>query len=187
MDRINVTGTSCSGKTTLARRISERLGVPHVELDALFWGQDWTPVAAETFRSRVADAVAGERWVIDGGYSTIRDLLWARADTVVWLDYPLRTVLGRWARRTVARLRSQEEFWPGTGNRERLGHIVRRDSLLWWILSTHHRRRRTTAEQLASRPDLRAIRLRSPAETERWLASLETAPSRVRRRGTLYQ
>ena len=172
MDRINITGTSCSGKTTLARRISERLGLPRVELDALFWGPDWTPVPEETFRSRVAAAVANDRWVVDGGYAKIRDLTWARADTVVWLDYPLRTVLRRWASRTLTRLRTREEFWPGTGNRERLTHIVRRDSLLWWILSTHHRRRRTTASQLAARPDLRAIRLRSPAETDRWLASL---------------
>jgi adenylate kinase family enzyme len=172
MDRVNVTGTSCSGKTTLARRISERLGVPRVELDALFWGPGWTPVPDETFRSRVADAVAGDRWVIDGGYSTTRDLTWARADTVVWLDYPLRTVLRRWAHRTRSRLRTREELWPGTGNQERVSHVVHRDGLLWWILSTHHRRRRTTAEQLASRPDLLTIRLRSPADTERWLSSL---------------
>jgi adenylate kinase family enzyme len=172
MDRINVTGTSCSGKTTLARLLADRLGLPRFELDALFWGAGWTPVPAETFRSRVADAVAGDRWVIDGGYSSVRDLTWARADTVVWLDYPMRTVLRRWARRTQARLRSREEFWPGTGNRERLGHIVRRDSLLWWILSTHHRRRRTTAVALSGRPDLHVIRLGSPTETERWLASL---------------
>jgi adenylate kinase family enzyme len=172
MDRVNVTGTSCSGKTTLARSISERLGLPCFELDALFWGPGWTPVPDEAFRSRVAGAVSGDRWVIDGGYSTIRDLTWARADTVVWLDYPLRTVLRRWARRTRDRLRTREELWPGTGNRERASRVVHRDGLLWWILSTHHRRRRTTAEQLATRPDLRAVRLRSPAETERWLSSL---------------
>jgi adenylate kinase family enzyme len=172
MDRINVTGTSCSGKTTLARRLAERLGLPRIELDALFWGPGWMPVPVDTFRSRVADAAAGDRWVIDGGYSTIRDLTWARADTVVWLDYPMRTVLRRWARRTLARLRSREEFWPGTGNRERLSHILRRDSLLWWIVSTHHRRRRTTAAELSERPDLNVIWLGSPAETERWLASL---------------
>ena len=172
MQRINVTGTSCSGKTTLARRISGRLGLPRVELDALFWGPGWTPVPDETFRSRVTEAVAGDRWVIDGGYAKLRDLTWARADTVVWLDYPLWTVLRRWARRTVTRLRTREEFWPGTGNRERLSHIVRRDSLLWWIVSTHHRRRRTMASEQAARPGLRVVRLRSAAETERWLASL---------------
>lgn len=172
MDRINVAGTSCSGKTTLARAISRRLGLPRIELDALFWGGDWTPVPEDTFRARVEGAVAADRWVIDGGYAKVRDLMWARADTVVWLDYPMRTVLRRWAGRTLARLRTREEFWTGTGNRERLSHIVHRDSLLWWILRTHHRRRRTTAAELAARPDLRVVRLRSPDETDRWLGSL---------------
>lgn len=177
MDRIRVTGTSCSGKTTLSRAISERLGLPFVELDALFWGPEWTPVDDEIFRNRVADAVVADRWVIDGGYATVRELTWSRADTIVWLDYPMRTVLGRWARRTLRRLRTREEFWPGTGNRERLSHIVRRDSLLWWILSTHGRRRRTTADELAARPHLRQVRLRSPEEAERWLQSLQPASS----------
>ncbi|HEX9609788.1 MAG TPA: adenylate kinase [Candidatus Limnocylindria bacterium] len=172
MERINVTGTSCSGKTTLARRVAERLGMRCVELDALFWGPGWTPVPAKTFRRRVAGAAVGERWVIDGGYSSVRDLTWGRADTVVWLDYPLHLVLARWARRTVVRIRSGAEFWPGTGNRESLRHALRRDSLLMWILTTHRRRRRRLAADLAARPDLAAIRLRSPAATERWLATL---------------
>jgi len=90
-----VVGTSCSGKTSLARAIASRLDLPHVELDALFWGPNWTPVPDDTFRARVADAVAGDQWVIDGGYSTIRSLIWERADTVVWLDYPMHLVLGR--------------------------------------------------------------------------------------------
>ena len=61
---------------------------------------------------------------MDGGYSPIRDLIWSRADTIVWLDYPMPTVLGRWARRTATRIRSGEEFWPGTGNRESLRHFL---------------------------------------------------------------
>jgi adenylate kinase family enzyme len=124
MRRINVVGTSCSGKTTLARAIAARLHLEHVELDALFWGPDWTPVPETVFRERVGAAVAADAWVIDGGYSPIRDLTWSRVDTVVWLDYPMPLVIGRWARRTAARLRSQEEFWPGSGNRESLGMLV---------------------------------------------------------------
>ncbi|MGI8998246.1 MAG: adenylate kinase [Candidatus Limnocylindria bacterium] len=177
MDRIRATGTSCSGKTTLSRSIGLRLDLPVIELDALFWGPNWTPVPDDTFVSRVAHAITPDRWVLDGGYLQVRELTWSRADTIVWLDYPMRTVLDRWARRTLARLRSREELWPGTGNRERLGHILRRDSLLWWILSTHRRRRRTTAAELAARPHLRLVRLRSPEEAERWLLSLQPASS----------
>jgi len=172
MERINVVGTSCSGKTTLARALATRLGVPHVELDALYWDRNWTPVPDDVFRARVIDAVRGERWLIDGGYSPVRDLTWSRADTVVWLDYPMPLVLARWARRTVRRIRSGEEFWPGTGNRESVRTALRPSGLLWWILRTHHRRRRSMAAGLAARPDITAIRLRSPAAARRWLHGL---------------
>jgi adenylate kinase family enzyme len=172
MERINVIGTSCSGKTTLARALAGRLALPYVELDALFWGAGWTPVPAGTFRERVQAAVEGERWVIDGSYSTIRPITWSRADTVVWLDFPLPLVLGRWARRTLRRIRSGEEFWTGTGNRESIHHALRRDGLLWWILRTHRPRRRRTAAAIAERPDLRVIRLRSPRAADHWLASV---------------
>ncbi|MGH2402145.1 MAG: adenylate kinase [Candidatus Limnocylindria bacterium] len=172
MKRINVTGTSCSGKTTLSRAVARRLAVPHVELDALFWGPNWTPVPDETFRSRVATAVSGDRWVVDGGYSPIRDLTWSRADTLVWLDYPMPTILRRWAGRTLARLRSREEFWAGTGNRERLSHVAGPNSLLWWILRTHRGRRERIAQALDTYPHLGLVHLRSPADARRWLESL---------------
>lgn len=172
MHRINVIGTSCSGKSTLARALAGQLGLPCTELDALFWGPGWTPVPHETFRARVEAAVAGERWVIDGSYSAIRHITWSRADTVVWLDYSMPLVLGRWARRTVARIRSGEEFWPGTGNRESVANALRRGGLLWWILRTHRPRRRRTVAALAERPNVRVVRLRSPREAQRWLSSL---------------
>jgi adenylate kinase family enzyme len=173
MRRINVVGTSCSGKTTLARELARRLDVPHVELDALFWGPNWTPVPTDDFRSRLASALEQDRWVADGGYATVRDITWGRVDTVIWLDYPMRTVLARWARRTVARIRSREEFWPGTGNRESIRKALRRDGLIWWILGTHHRRRRSFGAAMRSRSDLRWIRLSSPAAADRWLASVQ--------------
>ena len=174
MERINVVGTSCSGKTTLARAVARRLDLAYVELDALFWGPDWEPVGSELFHSRVADALRDERWVIDGAYTSSRvgPLIWERADTIVWLDYQMPLVLGRWARRTIARIRSREEFWPGTGNRESVGNALRRGGLPWWILRTHRGRRRRILERIAATPRLRLIRLRSPREADRWLAGL---------------
>ena len=172
MHRINVIGMSCAGKTTLARAIATRLDLRHIELDALYWAPGWTPVPDETFRARVAGALAGDAWVADGGYQVARDIIWGRADTVVWLDYPLRVILPRYARRTVSRLRSGDEFWPGTGNRESLRNVLRRDGLLSFILRQHRGKRRRTTERLAARPGLHQVRLRSPRETQRWLEGL---------------
>jgi hypothetical protein len=172
MRRVNVVGTSCSGKTTLARAVAKQFGLPYVELDALFWGPDWTEVPLPVFRERLRAALASDAWVADGSYASHRDITWERVETVVWLDYRMPTVLGRWARRTVTRIRSQEEFWPGTGNRESLRNAFRRGGLLWWIVRTHRSRRKRTLRQLAAAPHIRLIRLRSPAEAEAWLRSL---------------
>jgi hypothetical protein len=101
MQRINVIGTSCSGKTTLARAVAERLSLPYVELDALFWGRGWTPVPEATFRSLVQDAAAGQRRVIDGSYSPIRERTPPGPLTV-----RLRAVSTRCRRRTARASRS---------------------------------------------------------------------------------
>jgi len=176
--RVNVVGTSSAGKTTFARALAARLGVPHIELDALNWTANWAAAAPEVMRERTAAAITGEAWVVDGNYSVVRDLVWSRAEAIVWLDFPLRTILWRYARRTQRRVRSREELWPGTGNRERLGNVIGRDSLLWWILGTYRRRRREYPQRLAAHPQLTAVRLRSPAEAAAWLDRIEPMSGR---------
>jgi len=135
------------------------------------------------FRSRVASAVAGDAWVIDGGYSAVRDLIWPRADTVVWLDYPLRVILPRLVRRIVARVQDRAELWPGTGNRETVRNaIFNRDPLVWFAIRTHRNRRRRIREMLG-RPEyahLQLHRLARPEEADRWLESQRvTAAPRI--------
>jgi adenylate kinase family enzyme len=168
--RIAIVGDSGSGKTTLARRLAGRLEVPHVELDAIHWGPGWTPSPEATFRRRVAEALGGEAWVTDGGYSAVRDIVWGRADTLVWLDYALPVTIWRLTRRTLRRVATGEALW--NGNRETLrGCFFSRDSLFLWLLKTHGKRRRQYPLVLRQ-PEyahLRVFRHRSPRETERWL------------------
>jgi adenylate kinase family enzyme len=65
VQRVSVVGTSGSGKSTLARELARRLGASWLELDSVYHQAGWTPLDAAEFRARVADAAAGERWVID--------------------------------------------------------------------------------------------------------------------------
>ena len=172
MDRISVVGTSGSGKTTLARALAARLDLPHIELDALFWGPNWAAPAEEDFRARVREAVAGDRWVCDGNYSVTRDIVQPRADTLVWLDLPFPVVLGRTIRRTVGRAITREPMWQG--NVERWSKVLGRDSLIWWVITTHRSRRRRW-EAWLRRPEaagLQVVRLRSRAEVAGWLRSV---------------
>lgn len=165
-------GTTGSGKTTLARELAAPLGCPYIELDELFWGPGWSMAELPVFRSRVASVVAGDEWVVDGGYSDVRDLVWARADTVVWLDYPLTVTLSRLVRRIAARIRDGTELWPGTGNRESIrNQVFSRDPLVWFAIRTHHGRRRRIAAMLA-RPEYAHLvvqRFRQPREADEWL------------------
>jgi len=171
--RISVVGTSGSGKTTVAGQIAQRLGIPHVELDALHWESNWTEAPLEVFRTRVVQALSGETWAVDGNYGKVRDIVWGRADTVVWLDYTLAVILWQLLRRTVQRSLTQEELW--SGNRETLSKaLFSRESILLWALKTY-RRRKKEYPALLGRPEhahLKLVHLRSPRETREWLSTL---------------
>jgi hypothetical protein len=140
--------------------------VPHVELDALHWGSNWTEPSAEDFRARVQEQLTPAGWVVDGGYhGKLGDLVLEQADLVVWLDPSLRTILVRLWARTLRRIRSGEELWGG--NRETWRDaFLSRNSLFVWALKTHYGRRRRYAERLAH---FESVHLRSRRETEAWL------------------
>ncbi len=168
--RFAVVGSTGSGKTTFARELAQRLAVPHVELDALHWGPDWTEVDDELFRKRTSDATSADAWVVDGNYHQVRDIVWVRAEALVWLDLPFRTVAWRLTKRIVRRSFSHEELW--SGNRDRLStHVFTRDSLYLWLLKTYWTRKRQFPELLAltEHSHLTVARLTSAREVSQWL------------------
>jgi len=172
MRRVNVVGTSGSGKTTFAAELARRLGVPHLELDALSWEPNWTAAPTPILRERVSAAVVGEAWVVDGNYRAVRDLVWARADTVIWLDPPFGVVMWRVIRRTLLRGLRGEVLW--SGNRESLLMAIGRNSIILWALTTYHRRKRDYPGLFRQHPGLRVVRLQSAAEARRFLEGIDS-------------
>ena len=174
--RVSMVGNSGSGKSTLGRALAARLDVPYVELDAIFHQPNWTPLPNDEFRARVATIVDGHGWVIDGNYSVVRDLVWARSDTVVWLDPPRRIVMRRIVLRTLRRVATRQRLW--NGNHERLSNLVTRDAhrniVLWaWREHAKYRQRYGAAARDPEFARLRFVRIGSRRDIETLLANPE--------------
>ena len=177
MQRVSVVGNSGSGKTTLAGALGRAMGVPHLELDGVFHQPNWEPLDRDEFRRRVGEFVAADRWVIDGNYSAVRDLIWARADTVVWLDPPRYRVMRQILWRTVRRAALRKELWNGNREPALWTIFTDREHIVRWAIAT----RKLYAERIpavaAARPDLPIVRLRRRGDAERWLREV-VAPLR---------
>ncbi|MET8183933.1 hypothetical protein [Streptomyces sp. NPDC005336] len=145
--RIALVGPVASGKSTLAAAIAAHTGLPHLDLDELFWGPNWTPVDPPVFHSHVRGALAADTWIADGNYGgEVGEILLARAELAIWLDLPLRICLPRLIRRSLRRASTRQELFAW--NRESFRHLLARDSILWWGPAHHHRHRRRWAARL---------------------------------------
>jgi adenylate kinase family enzyme len=165
--RISVVGISGAGKSTLARQLAAALAVPHLELDGVFHQAGWQPLPREEFRAAVAGFAAGDDWVIDGNYSAVQDLVWAQADTVVWLDPSRARVMRQLVARTLGRMARRTELW--NGNRESWTSLFRADpeeSILRWAWTRHGptRERYRQAQADPAQSHLEFIRLTTPAQ-----------------------
>lgn len=171
--RVAVVGGPGSGKSTTASTVAKTLGVPHVELDALWWRPEWTPAELHSFRKTVADLASSDAWVIDGNYLDEAgcDIVWPRADTLVWLDPPRHVAVARALRRAILRVATQSLLWgtnrqgPSTLSPASIGRLVRR----WPTYSL--RIESALADQAF--PHLTVVRLHSDADVEGWLQGLE--------------
>jgi len=140
MQRIVVIGSSCSGKSTLAERLSVLLNTKHVELDALYWQSNWKARTNGEFRALVKKATADESWVVDGNYAVAQDIIWPNATTIIWLNYSFPVVLYRSIYRSIVRVATKKTLFAG--NVETFRHaFVSRESIIWWVTTTFHRKR----------------------------------------------
>jgi adenylate kinase family enzyme len=163
-----VIGNTGSGKTTFARALAAKLGVPHIELDALNWKPGWVESDPEDFGRRVEAVLAQRAWVCDGNYrARLGSYVLERVDLVVWLDPTVRIVLARIVRRAWRRVRTREQLWATNVETWR-NSLFARDPLWWWALKTHFRWRRRLPRIVAPYPH---VRLPSRKEVERFLAN----------------
>lgn len=172
--RLSLQGISGSGKTTLGRELERRLGLRHLETDALVHGPDWTETPDGELRALLEGFMASGLWVIDSDYRRkVGTMVLESADTVVWLDMPLRLCLHRLYRRTSRRIHGDERIW--NDNRESWrAALVGWDSLFVYAVRKHFSQRRTLPELLRQPhlAHLRVVRLRSPAQLRRWVETL---------------
>ena len=176
VQRISVVGNSGSGKTTFARRVAAALDVPHLELDAVFHQPGWQPLETSEFRRIVSEFTAGRGWVVDGNYSKVRDIVWSRADTVIWVDPPRHRVMRQLLWRTLRRMATRAELW--NGNREPWGNLFRLDpeqSILAWAWTSHgrYRERYLAAHADPANAHLRFVQVSTPSDVA---ALLRDAP-----------
>lgn len=166
-------GASGAGKTTVAARIGEALGIEHVELDGLHHGPNWTP--RPSFVDDVEEFAAGFHWVTEWQYGAVRPLLAERADLMIWLDLPRRVVMRQVIGRTLRRRIRREVLW--NGNVEPPLHTIftQRDHVVRWSWSTYGRLAGRIDEVLARHPDLPVVRLTSRRDVEGWTARLGSA------------
>lgn len=167
--RIVIIGTTGSGKSTLAKRLASVLDLAHCELDALHWAPNWIEVSDDVFKARVASIVEQERWIVDGNYARVSELVWPRADCIVWLDYSLPVILSRLIRRTLRRVFAREPCC--NGNYESLLRSFSSDSVVLWGLRTYRRHRREYPRRLAAHKasGTAIVVHRTPVETEEWI------------------
>ncbi|WP_372969446.1 AAA family ATPase [Microbacterium sp.] len=189
-ERVLIAGVTGSGKTTLARRVAGLWGLRHVEIDALFHGENWIPRPA--FLDDVRAFAAEDRWVTEWQYTSkgTDEILAPRAQLAIWLDYPYRVVRSRLLRRTLGRSILRTRIYNGNVEKPiwRMFSGIPEENILAWQTMTLHKWSERMPGVASEHPHLVIVRLRHPRETERWLraqaeaSGVSTAPPKRRSR-----
>jgi len=168
VQRVLIGGISGAGKTTFARELCRRTGLPYFEMDGFYHGPGWVPIP--TFEDDVAAVVAQDAWVFDShGYKEVRDLMWSRADTVIFLDFARWVVTSRVTRRSFARAWDQEPMF--NGNTEDFRAWLDPEHPIQWSVRAYRSRQedmRTRFRDPANAA-LHKVHLRTPRAAQRWL------------------
>ena len=168
MRKIIITGTTCTGKTTLGRKLSRELSIKQIDLDELHFLPNWVEKKNAVFIDDVHRELENlDEWIVTGSYQTLlKDTVWQSASTIIWLDYPLNLILRRYFIRTYRRVFLKEKCCGE--NYETLSKTFSRESLFFWIFKTFwHRKRRMKNWMNTLFSDKDWIVLKKPKEEEK--------------------
>lgn len=173
--RINIVGTTGSGKSTFGKRLAEIIQAPYLEIDKMFWGPDWTSVNDDVLFKRIETNLQAEKWVLDGNYNRTTPIKWKQVQLVIWLDYPFWKVMTQLTKRAITRALSGAELWEGTGNKESFRKLLSKDSIILWGLKTYRKNRTqyTKAMEDENYSHIKFIRFSNPGEAERFLKGIK--------------
>jgi len=170
--RILVIGPSGAGKSTLARRLGAVTGLPVVHLDQVFWNPGWIPTPGDEFRRKLTDVLERPEWIVDGGYVTTQENRLARADAVVFLDFPPRLYRYRVLKRLATHFgRTRADMSPGCP--ERLDW-----EFLRWVWRWHHDVRPDVLRKLRD-TQAELVTLETPHEVDRFVAAVAVSARRA--------
>ena len=156
LKRINVIGTTGSGKSVVSKQLANILNLKYIQIDQIFWGPNWRkPTNREFYDNLKAALDATPNFVLDGNYTKATDLKWGYIDTVIWLNFSITRTFLQLCKRTFLRVITRQELWPNTGNRESIyGHLFTKDSIFYWFFKTFH------GNQIKFKSDMTAPRWR---------------------------
>ena len=171
--KIVIIGTSCSGKSTLSKKLAMKLKIPHYELDNYFWSNNWIAKPEKEFIELVQDILNNNsNWIICGNYSNVRKALWDKSTDIIWLDYPFYLVFFRAIKRSIIRIYKKEKVC--NNNIESFQKtFLSKDSIILWVLKTYFQRKKEYRKLLSQVKEKNIFIIKNQKSTNEFLKTLD--------------